>query len=236
MQILSDFLGKILKFIFEALQGIGAEPASVSYYALSIILMSVLMKLVTMPLMLKSSKNAEKMQSLGPKQKEIQEKYKKDPETLNRELMKLYKEENISPTGGCLPMILNLIIVFAMLSVIRDPAKHMFENKELINTIAKNFFWIKDITGPDPLKFGLPLLYSLSMFLYSSILSSQTPKAPNQNMQSMNMMTKYMLPVMMFFFSWTWPAGLLLYWGTGNVVEILVRFISKSFIKQGEEK
>lgn len=150
--------------------------------------------------------------------------------------MKLYKEENISPTGGCLPMILNLIIVFAMLSVIRDPAKHMFENKELINTIAKNFFWIKDITGPDPLKFGLPLLYSLSMFLYSSILSSQTPKAPNQNMQSMNMMTKYMLPVMMFFFSWTWPAGLLLYWGTGNVVEILVRFISKSFIKQGEEK
>lgn len=74
------------------------------------------------------------------------------------------------------------------------------------------------------------------MFLYSSILSSQTPKAPNQNMQSMNMMTKYMLPVMMFFFSWTWPAGLLLYWGTGNVVEILVRFISKSFIKQGEEK
>lgn len=71
--------------------------------------------------------------------------------------MKLYKEENISPTGGCLPMILNLIIVFAMLSVIRDPAKHMFENKELINTIAKNFFWIKDITGPDPLKFGLPL-------------------------------------------------------------------------------
>lgn len=139
MQILSDFLGKILKFIFEALQGIGAEPASVSYYALSIILMSVLMKLITMPLMLKSSKNAEKMQSLGPKQKEIQEKYKKDPETLNRELMKLYKEENISPTGGCLPMILNLIIVFAMLSVIRDPAKHMFENKELINTIAKNF-------------------------------------------------------------------------------------------------
>ncbi|MDO5718261.1 MAG: YidC/Oxa1 family membrane protein insertase [Tissierellia bacterium] len=232
MSVLTNFLGSILKFIYESLQGLGNEPANISYYAIALILMALLQKLLTMPLTLKGTKNAQRGAELNPQVEAIRKKYANDPATANKKIMDLYKDNNYNPASGCLPMLIPLIIIFAMLNVIRNPGNYMFSDPEQIHRIATNFFWIPDLRNADKVIYGLPLIYAVSMVAYSSIM--QQP-ATDEKMQSMNMMMKFMMPIMMFFFSRHWPAGLILYWATNNICEIVIRSLLKVFAKKKEE-
>lgn len=228
MSVISNFLGMILKFIYDSLTGLGGEPNSISYYAMALLAMAVIQKVLTMPLTLKSTKNTAKMAELRPQEQEIRKKYAKDPQTMQRKIMEFYKENDYNPASGCLPMIVSLVIVFAMLAVIRDPGKYMLDNPDHIANISKNFLWISDITKPDQLIYGMPLLYALSMFGFTAM--NEQP-VMDEKTKSMNMTMKYMMPIMMFFLVRNWPAGLALYWATGNVIEIIIRLIMKLRLK-----
>ena len=142
-----DFLaipmGKLVKLIYNMVSV--ADSKYLSAYAISIIISTVLFKLVILPLTLKQTKSMKKMQDLNPKIKELQEKYGKDPQTLQRKQMELYKEANYSPFSGCLPLLIQFPILIAFFYVIQQPVKYVFGDQVMFDSINKTFLWIKDL-------------------------------------------------------------------------------------------
>jgi len=164
-------LGQLLYYIYKYL--------SFESYGLAIIIFTIIIKLILLPLTIKQQKSSIKMQEMQPKIKEIQEKYKGDKERLNQETMKLYKDGGYNPLGGCLPLLVQLPILFALYSVITNPLRFMFgittaqlstisqfivDNKlgvltkglsrlsdiNIINTFAKNMDRLGEVTAQIP--------------------------------------------------------------------------------------
>ncbi len=145
----------------------------INNYALTIILFTILIKLVVMPLNLKSRKSTQRMSSVQPKMKALQEKYKDDQEKLNQKMQELYRKEGVNPMGGCLPMIISMFILFAMFYAMR-----VFANEQLVTqfltfyhnptidpeTLTDGFLWIKNLWMPDsPFATFMPDVKSLQL-------------------------------------------------------------------------
>jgi len=174
-------------------------------YGIAIILLSILLQIVTYPLTLKSFQSARAMKHLQPKIQELQLKYKSDPKRMQAETMHLYKTQKVNPFGGCLPMILQIPIFWALFSALQSAY-------ELRN--ANFVFWINDLSNSDPL---LPILMGVSMFVQqkmTAISGDQTQK-----------MMLYMMPVMFTVIFWNFPSGLVLYWLTNNILSIIIQYI-----------
>ena len=130
MSILYRAFGLLLNFIY----------SFVSNYGLSIILFTILTKVILFPLSLKQQKSMVKMQQVQPKLKEIQEKYKSDQQRQSEETMKLYKEHGVNPMGGCLPLLIQLPILFALYRVMYQPLTYMLgKTAEDIAALASKF-------------------------------------------------------------------------------------------------
>jgi YidC/Oxa1 family membrane protein insertase len=113
-------VGRLLSWIHTGLVALGLDSASGWAWGLSIILLTVTVRLILFPLFVKQIKSQRRMQELAPKIKELQKQHKGDRETLNTEMMKLYKENNANPIAGCLPLLLQLPVFFALFTVIRN--------------------------------------------------------------------------------------------------------------------
>lgn len=236
MAFLSQIIGKLFRFIYNYLVSLGNEPANISYYAIALLIMSVIYKLITIPLTIQSTKQSQKAQSLQPQMEELKKKYGYDQRIYTQKVQELQKEHNVAGAGcsSCLMMIIQMIIVIALFNVIREPQRYLFDDPKKINTIAKNFFWIKDLSLMDPTGFVLALLNSLTQFLVSFLSSMNTPGAPAGAMQTQKMML-YIFPLVFFFVFRTLPAGLVLYWVAGNIIEIIVKLITKAFSARKQE-
>ena len=127
MASLSSLFGYILNFIYSLVHN----------YGVAIIIFSFLLKLLLLPISIKQQKTMKKTAKIQGKAKELQEKYKNDPNKMNQEIMALYKQENVSPLGGCLPAILQLVFLLAMFGLVRNPITYMLkQNPEVINKVA----------------------------------------------------------------------------------------------------
>lgn len=228
LEPLSQLLGRVFKFIYEYLVSLGNEPAQVSYYAIALLIMAVIYKLITIPLTVQSLKQTQKMSELQPEMDELKKKYGYDQQIYQQKVQELQKEHNVAGAGcsGCLLMILQLIIVIALFAVIKEPAKYLFDNPDEINKIARNFFWINDLSLKDPTGFVLALANSVTQFLVSYL--GQSANAANNPAMQQQQMMMYMLPIVFFFLFIKMPAGLLLYWVFGNIIEIIVKLINKA--------
>ena len=177
-------------------------------YGLVIIVFSVLIKIVVFPLTHKSLEAAAKMQQLQPRIAAMREKYPDDQQKVSREMMKLYKEEGVNPLGGCLPMVIQMPILFSLFNVFRGAIE--LRQSEFV-------FWITDLSQPDRLYIGgfeihlLPLLMAVSTFVQSKM----TMKDPKQAFMV------YIMPVFMTWIFWSMSSGLVLYWTMFNVLTIL---------------
>ena len=162
-----NFLNSLLLTLIKALHTI------INNYALTIIVFTILIKLVVMPLNLKSRRSTMRMASVQPKMQVLQEKYKDDQEKLNQKLQELYRKEGVSPMGGCLPMIISMFILFAMFYALRT-----FANEQLVaqfltfyhnpdidpRTLTDSFFWIRNLWMPDsPFATYMPDVNSLQL-------------------------------------------------------------------------
>ncbi len=189
-------------------------------YGLIIIIFALLIKLVTYPLTMASTKSMKKMAALQPMMKELQEKYKDNPTKMQSELGRIYKEAGVNPLGGCLPVLLQMPLLFAMFYVFRSS----------IELRQQPFLWAKDLSVPDSildLGFNIPLygdhialfpiLMGGAVFLQQKI----TPAA--QTNEQMKIMM-YIFPVMMLLFFNNLPAGLGLYYLMFNVFSIAQTF------------
>ncbi len=174
----------------------------------AIVILTIIIRILLFPLTLKGMLSMQKMKDLAPKIKELQQKYKGDPQKMNAHMMQLYKKYKVNPMGGCLPMLLQIPVFFAIYRV-------------LLNAIelkgAPWILWITDLSEKDPY-YVLPVLMGITMFIHQKI----TPTTITDPMQKK--IFTY-LPIVFTFFFLTFPAGLTLYWFTNNILSIIQQLI-----------
>lgn len=195
----------------------------------TIILLTVLIKLIFFPLSAASYRSMAKMKAVSPKMQAIRERHKSDPQAMNREMMALYKTEKINPLGGCLPIAIQIPVFIALYSV-------LLASVEMRG--APWLGWVHDLTAPDTL-FGtipyfnmpiglLPIIMAASMFLQTKL--NPTPPDP---VQAKVMMFMPLVFSFMFFF---FPSGLVLYWVTNNILSIAQQWVITRNIESGKTK
>ncbi|MCD6433893.1 MAG: membrane protein insertase YidC [Sulfurimonas sp.] len=174
----------------------------------SIIALTLIIRVVLYPLTYKGMMSMQKIKELSPKMKELKVKYKGDPQRMNAATMDLYKKNNANPLGGCLPMLMQIPVFFAIYRV-------------LLNAVelqgASWLLWVNDLSRMDDF-YVLPILMGISMFYQQKL----TPNNFNDPMQEKVM--KF-LPVIFTFFFITFPSGLVLYWFVNNLFSIGQQFI-----------
>lgn len=186
----------------------------------AIVGMTIIVRLVLYPLTYKGMVSMNKLKELAPKVKELQKKYGDDKQKLNMHMMELYKKNGANPMGGCLPIILQIPVFFAVYRVLQNAI-------ELKG--AAWILWVNDLAIKDPY-FILPILMGITMFLHQRI----TPTTFTDPMQEKIM--KF-LPLIFTFFFVTFPAGLTLYWFTNNLASIVQQFyVNKLFAKHNHEE
>ena len=220
---LFSWLEKALKWIMEILYKI------IPNWGVSIILMTILLRLVLFPLTKKSTLASLKMQEVQPRMTEIQTKYKNNPEKMNQEMAKLYQETGYNPVSGCLPMLIQLPLLIAMF--------HLFNNYFEFRGAMFIPGWIPDLSVGDSvytLNFNLPLLgnqirilpviYLISQLVYGKFSSATTAGANATQMKIM----MYAMPICFFFVFYSAPSGLLIYWTISNVLTLVQQiFLNK---------
>lgn len=178
-------------------------------YVLAITILTVVIRACLLPFNIKSANSMRGMQEIQPEVKKLQEKYKGDPQKANAELMKLYKERNVSMTGGCLPALLPLPILMALY--------YAFYN---IN-ITDSFLWINSLGDPDQLHI-LPVFAALSTYLPSYLMSKATP---NNGEGAMNMGPMNIgMSLMMGFMAFNFKSILVIYWVLGGVIQLATTY------------
>jgi len=178
----------------------------------AIIILTLGIKLLFVPLQYKSYKSMQGMKDIQPKVAKLQEKYKDDKQKLNEDLMKLYREHKVNPVGGCLPMFLQMPVFIALFNI-------LYMTIDLRQ--APFMLWISDLSIQDPF-YVLPVLMGASMFVQQKIM----PTTADPNMAKMMLI----LPIGLTFLFVTFPAGLVLYWVTNNVLTITQQFVTDRYV------
>ena len=186
---------KVLKFLHDNLH-LG--------YGWVLIVFGVMMRIVLFPLNQKGMKAQMRNMAVQPLMQEVQAKYKDNPEKLQKEMMKLYKEHGFNPLAGCLPMLLPWPVLIALFFV--------FQNTIELRGVP--FLWLPDLSAPDPY-FILPVFLGVSMFLLQWVSMRSMPQ---QNPQMKMMM--YLMPIMMVFIFFQLASGLNLYYATANIATL----------------
>jgi YidC/Oxa1 family membrane protein insertase len=178
------------------------------------------------------------MQELSPKIKELQEKYKANPEKLNKEMAELYKRAGTNPLGGCLPMLLQIPIFFAMYN--------LFNTNFDLRGASFIPGWIGDLSSPESVwsfaPFKLPLLGWTDVrllpfiYLFSQLLSGKMTQTPDSNANSSMKLMIYFMPIMFFFILYDVPSGLLIYWIATNFLSTVQQLYINSLVKRKEKK
>ena len=178
----------------------------VGNWGLAIILLTIVVKIALFPLMARSYKSMAKMRKVAPQLKRLQERYADDKQKLSQEMMGLYKKEGANPLGGCLPMLMQMPVFFALYWV-------LYESVELRH--APFIGWINDLSAMDPL-FVLPILMGASQY---GMQMMNPPMPDPMQQQMMRIMPLFFCVIMAFF-----PAGLVLYWVGNNLFSFAQQF------------
>jgi YidC/Oxa1 family membrane protein insertase len=209
-----NFLNVGLSRFFDFIHsGVYAVISNVNVsYGVAIILFTIIVRIILLPLNIKQTRSQVRMQEVQPEVKKLQEKYKNDPQKSQQEMMKLYKEKGVNPMGGCLPLIVQLPILWALFYVFRsiqpiDPATGQ--------TVTVSFLWITNLFNYDQL-FILPILSGLTTYLSSKMIAPVADSAQAKQTSTMNIG----MSIFMVFMAWKFTAALVLYWVANNLIQM----------------
>jgi len=196
----------------------------------AIILLTIALNIVLFPLRLKQQVSMLKMQKIQPQMRRLQDQYKKlkttDPRRaqVQTEMMNLYKEHGVNPMGGCLPLLLQMPLLFGFYSAL----SYSIELRR-----APWMLWVKDLSQPDYILHNIPvlaILMAISMFVQQKL-------TPTTNVDPAQARMMMIMPLMFTFMFWSQSSGLVLYWLTSNVIGIVQQiFINKYWSPQAEAK
>ena len=222
---LLSWLETILKFCMELIYKI------IPNWGISIIILTILIKILLFPLTKKSSMGTLKMQEIQPRMQELQEKYRDQPEKLNMEMSKLYKEAGYNPLSGCLPLLIQFPLIFAMYNLFNN----YFEFRGAMFIPG----WIPDLSVGDNIPLPvtlpvvgnqihiLPVIYLVSQLFFGKITQAGATGGNSTQMKIM----MYGMPIFFFFIFYNAPAGLLLYWTVSNVLQLFQQMIINRMMK-----
>jgi YidC/Oxa1 family membrane protein insertase len=181
------------------------SAAGFASYGWAIILLTIIVKMALYPLTVKQVKSMKAMQELSPKMKKIQEKYKDNPQMMQQKIGALYQEAGVNPLAGCLPLLIQMPILMGMY--------YSLYNFSYPTPESAYFLWMTSMSDPDPL-YILPVLSALTTFLQQKMTTTDS------NNPQMKMMM-FIMPLFIGWISINFPSGLVLYWVTMNVVQIV---------------
>lgn len=185
-------------------------------YALVIIIITTVVKFVLYPVYKNQILTTANMADMQPKIQAIQRKYANDKETMNQKLAEFYQEENYNPAKGCMPMIVQMIVIMALFAVLRNPMTYI-TNEEMYFAIHESFLWIKDLSQPD--LWILPILAGVFTFLSQWLNKLTNPTMQGSSNMMMTMMM-YFFPIMIVWLARSYPSGLALYWFVGQFIQV----------------
>ena len=210
MGIIAKPIGYLLALIYKL----------VGNYGISLIILTVIVKLVLYPLYAKQIKSTANMSEMSEKSQEIQRRYANDREKMNEEMQKLYAETGFNPMSGCLPMLIQFPIIMGLFALLRNPMKYMTDPVMMFAN-HESFLWIKDLAQPDliilPIAAGLATFFAFSM---NSAMTMQQPGANPGQQKAMNAIMKYFFPLSILWLARSYPAGLAIYWAGGQFMQI----------------
>lgn len=207
------FLAKPMGWLLMALYDV------IDNYGIAIIIFTIIVKFALYPLYAKQIKSTARMSIVQPKIQAIQQKYANDKQTMNMKLQELYKEEHFNPMGGCLPMLIQMPIIFGLFALLRNPTNYISDDSMLF-AVHESFLWMMDLSQPD--KWIIPIAAGFATFISFSMSQNQMTQPTGAN-QSKGMMKgmKIIFPLMIVWIGRTFPAGLAIYWFVGQLVQIL---------------
>lgn len=196
---------------------------------LAIIVLTILVRIVLIPLKYKSLESQMKMRELQPELKRIQESHKDDKQAQSMAMMQLYKERGANPASGCLPTLIQLPLLLVLFYVFKngfgpEQYKDLYPFVTQPESVSTTFLWVKDLSQPDRL-YILPLLAGVSQFFYSKMIMQSMPSTGGSNDISaiMSKQMTYLFPIMTVFVAASFPAALSLYWVVGTLVDWLLQ-------------
>lgn len=206
------FFSQLGRFMLKVLNAIHKR---VGNWGWSIIILTLCIQVVLLPLTMKSFKAQAAMKRVQPEISRLQQRYKSDPQRLNTEMMELYKKHGANPLGGCLPMLLQMPVFYALFYALRNAWElHA----------APWIFWIHDLSAKDPY-YVLPLVMGALMFAQNK-LNPQTSDPTQQQMMTW-------MPIIFTFMFLRFPAGLVLYWLTNSAANAAVQLVLKNWFDTG---
>ncbi|MCL4580717.1 membrane protein [Fusobacterium nucleatum YWH7199] len=176
----------------------------VGNFGISIIVVTILIKILLLPLTLKQDKSMKEMKKLQPELEKIKKDYAHDKQMLNIKTMELYREHKVNPLGGCLPILIQFPILIALFGVLRNG----------IIPKDSSFLWLK-LSDKDPF-YILPVLNGAVSFLQQKLMGT------SDNPQMKNMM--FIFPILMIYISYRMPSGLQLYWLTSSILAVVQQY------------
>ncbi|GLC33769.1 hypothetical protein PLESTM_000109200 [Pleodorina starrii] len=241
IDVLADFFTTVLRTLDD-----GLEKAHVPYsYGFAIIALTVLVKLATFPLSQKQVESTLSLQALQPRVKELQAKHADDPETLQLETARMYKEAGVNPLAGCLPTLATIPVFIGLYNALSNAAK--------AGLLTEGFFWIPSLSGPTTIGGGLEWLFPfqdghppvgwanaaaylvMPVLLVASQYASQkiisTTQNSNDPAQQQSQAILKFLPLMIGWFSLNVPSGLTLYWFVNNLLSTAQQLYLKATVK-----
>ena len=212
-QVLVDFMRTLLTYCYNLTEALGFPS-----YGIAIIIMTIGIKAILEPLTAKQVKSMKGMQKLQPKMKEIQNKYKNDPQRAQQEIAKMYKELGVNPLSGCLPLLVQMPFLIAIFYALQgypyDPA-------------YESFLWLPSLGEADHL-YILPVLSALSTF----VMSKQTAQDATGAGAGQQKIMQIFIPLFIGYISLNFPSGLVIYWVVSNIFQMIQQF----FIYRNDNK
>jgi YidC/Oxa1 family membrane protein insertase len=217
--------------------------ALIPSFGLAIILLTILVRVILLPLSIKQTKSMREMQRIQPEIKKLQAKNKGDRQKMNEELMALYKEHGVNPLGGCAPLLLQFPVLIGLFYVIRDPEKYVSAATSLFKDLVSQplathqFLGLRldcsssaALSGADPSNVGqvcgdgvisalpyLVLVLLMGFTTYYQQKQMQASRGTGDPQQQQMQMIMRIMPLMLMFFAFTFPTGVVIYWLTTNV-------------------
>lgn len=212
-QVLVDFMRTLLTYCYNLTEALGFPS-----YGIAIIIMTIGIKAILAPLTAKQVKSMKGTQKLQPKMKEIQNKYKNDPQRAQQEIAKMYKELGVNPLSGCLPLLVQMPFLIAIFYALQgypyDPA-------------YESFLWLPSLGEADHL-YILPVLSALSTF----VMSKQTAQDATGAGAGQQKIMQIFMPLFIGYISLNFPSGLVIYWVVSNIFQMIQQF----FIYRNDNK
>lgn len=186
--------------------------AIIPNYGIAIILLTLLVRVVFWPLTHKSTVSMRKMSVIQPQIKALQAQFKDNPQKLQQETLKLYREHKVNPFSSCLPMLVQIPIFIALFTVLRSAVELRFSE----------FLWIADLSQPENLFAGiLPVPLNILPILTAVTMGLQTHLSPGAGDPAQKKMMTWMMPIMLLFMFYSMPSALCLYWTVSQVLSIV---------------